>query len=66
MLLVSDPYHSLRIEGMAEELGLTAYASPTKTSPIQGADAFRRELQEAAGVAVARIIGWRHFVDLLG
>ncbi len=58
VLLVSDPYHSARIKGMASELGLEAYVSPTRTSPVTGTDAFRRELKEAAGVAAARVIGW--------
>src|SRR3954447_10630969 len=32
VLLVSDPFHSLRIRLIAEELGFTAYVSPTRTS----------------------------------
>ena len=34
VLLVSDPSHSMRIKGIAEELGLDAFTSPTVwTSP---------------------------------
>ena len=33
VLLVSDAYHSLRIRLVAQERGLTAYVSPTRTSP---------------------------------
>lgn len=65
-LLVSDPYHSLRIRLIAEEQGLTAYVSPTRTSPVQGATAFWREVKEAAGVSVGRIIGFDRLLDLTG
>lgn len=34
VLIVSDPFHMLRSLKMAGDLGLTAYASPTTTSPI--------------------------------
>jgi uncharacterized SAM-binding protein YcdF (DUF218 family) len=64
VLLVSDPFHSLRIRGMAGEFDLVAFVSPTRTSPIRGMAAFRRMLKEAAGVGVARIIGWHRLVDL--
>ncbi|HVT04035.1 MAG TPA: YdcF family protein [Thermoanaerobaculia bacterium] len=33
-LLVSDPFHMLRLWVIAKRLGLTAYTSPTQTSPI--------------------------------
>ena len=66
VLLVSDPYHSLRIRGIAEELGLEAFTSPTRTSPVQGAGAFRRMVKEAAGVSLARIIGYERLKELTG
>lgn len=34
IVLVSDPFHMLRLSLIARRLGLTAYTSPTKTSPI--------------------------------
>jgi uncharacterized SAM-binding protein YcdF (DUF218 family) len=34
VLLVSDPFHMLRALKMARDLGLVAYGSPTRTSPI--------------------------------
>jgi uncharacterized SAM-binding protein YcdF (DUF218 family) len=34
VLLVSDPFHMLRSIKMARDLGLIAYGSPTRTSPI--------------------------------
>jgi uncharacterized SAM-binding protein YcdF (DUF218 family) len=60
-LLVSDPYHSLRIRLMGEDLGLDSFVSPTRTSPVSGWSAARREVQEAAGISVGRIIGWDRF-----
>ena len=66
VLLVSDPFHSLRIRLVAEQLGLTAYVSPTRTSPVRGATAFAKEIKEAAGVAVGRIIGFDNLFSLTG
>lgn len=66
VLLVSDPYHSLRIRLMAEDLGLTAYVSPTRTSPLRGATAFGKEIKEAAGVSVGRIIGFDRLLSITG
>lgn len=58
VLLVSDPFHSLRIRLTAQELGLEAYVSPTRTSPVRGAEAAARHVKEAAGVALGRLIGF--------
>ena len=33
-VLVSDPFHMLRLQVLATELGITPYTSPTQTSPI--------------------------------
>lgn len=66
VLLVSDPYHSLRIRLVSQELGLTAYVSPTRTSPVQGSTVFVRELKEAAGIAAGRIIGFDRLLRLTG
>ncbi len=66
VLLVSDPYHSLRIRLVAEELGLTAYVSPTRTSPVRGSAAQRRELKETFGIAAGRIIGFDRLFKLTG
>jgi uncharacterized SAM-binding protein YcdF (DUF218 family) len=35
VILVSDPFHMFRVKHMSEDLGLVAYTSPTKTSPIR-------------------------------
>ena len=66
VLLVSDPFHSLRIRLVAQELGLTAYVSPTPTSPVTGAAAFGHEMKEAVGVAVGRLIGFDRLFSLTG
>ncbi|HUS42723.1 MAG TPA: YdcF family protein [Ilumatobacteraceae bacterium] len=64
VLVVTDPYHALRTELTAEEVGFTAYASPAPDSVVRGAAELRRELAEAAGVAVGRIIGFERLSGL--
>jgi uncharacterized SAM-binding protein YcdF (DUF218 family) len=59
VVLVSDPFHSLRIGGMAAELGLDASTSPTRTSPITGFDVATYMGRETVAVAVGRIVGFR-------
>jgi uncharacterized SAM-binding protein YcdF (DUF218 family) len=66
VLLVSDPYHSLRIRLIAEDLGMQAYVSPTRTSPVRGAQAVGKQLEEAAGISVGRIIGFRRLLSITG
>ena len=66
VLVVSDPYHSLRARETARELGLDAHASPTSTSPVQGWAEWKRMLREAAGVSLARFIGYRRLLRLSG
>jgi uncharacterized SAM-binding protein YcdF (DUF218 family) len=34
VILVSDPFHMLRLSVLARRFGLTPYTSPTRTSPI--------------------------------
>jgi uncharacterized SAM-binding protein YcdF (DUF218 family) len=52
-LLVSDPYHSLRLEGMAHDLGLEADVSPT-TAHSDGRDLVR----ETVAVSLGRVLGY--------
>ncbi|MCU1368570.1 MAG: hypothetical protein JWL72_4345 [Ilumatobacteraceae bacterium] len=66
VLLVSDPYHSLRIRLMAQELGFVAYVSPTRTSPVRGTTAFGKEIKEAAGISLGRIIGFDRLLSITG
>ena len=58
VLLVTDPYHALRSRLIAEDVGLTAYVSPTPSSVVRGGNAVRRHLTEAGGVALGRIVGF--------
>lgn len=59
--LVSDRYHSFRLAGIADELGLDAKMSPTASSV--GAS---RLLRETAIAAVGRIMGYRRTVNWFG
>jgi len=59
VLIVSDPFHLLRAELIANEVGLSASSSATQSSVIRGGDAFRHNLQEAVGVAIGRIVGFQ-------
>jgi uncharacterized SAM-binding protein YcdF (DUF218 family) len=58
VVLVSDPFHSLRIEAIAEEIGLDAVTSPTRTSPIRGAGEWARFFTETLRVSAGRIVGF--------
>lgn len=58
VLIVTDPYHTLRSILIAREVGLTAHGSPTQTSVVTGAQSFQRHVVEAGGVAVGRITGF--------
>jgi uncharacterized SAM-binding protein YcdF (DUF218 family) len=59
VVIVSDPFHQLRAKLIAQEVGLDASSSPTRSSVIRGRYAFQHNLQEAVGVAVGRIVGFR-------
>jgi len=58
VLIVTDPYHALRSRLIAEEVGFSAYVSPADESVVTGGAEVRRDLAEAAGVAVGRVIGF--------
>ena len=64
VLIVTDPYHALRSRLIADEVGLDASVSSTDTSVVEGGRNVERHLQEAAGVAVGRIIGFERLTDL--
>jgi uncharacterized SAM-binding protein YcdF (DUF218 family) len=66
VLIVSDPFHLLRSRLSAEELGLEAYVSPTPTTTVTGSQNLAKELKEAAGVALGRIIGFDRLLDITG
>jgi uncharacterized SAM-binding protein YcdF (DUF218 family) len=50
VILVSDPFHMLRLTILARRYGLTAYASPTRTSPIS--TSWRESLKYALGESI--------------
>jgi uncharacterized SAM-binding protein YcdF (DUF218 family) len=59
VLLVSDPFHSYRIQAIAGELQLSGHSSPTRTSPIQGFTALQYMGRETVAVVIGRVIGFR-------
>ena len=56
--LVSDPFHMLRTQLIAQDLGLEATTSSTQSSPISGIDEITRYFFEAARVSVGRVFGF--------
>ena len=64
VILVSDGFHSLRVGIMADELGMTGYTSPTKTSPIAGVGKARYLAKETVAVAVGRVFGFRRMAGI--
>ena len=61
VVLVSDPYHSLRLEHIAGEVGLDASVSPTD-APVS----IRQLARETAAVSIGRIIGYRRLDNWIG
>lgn len=53
-LIVTDPYHSFRVQQIADELGLPASVSPASTSSSIGSLA-----RETAAVSIGRLVGYR-------
>lgn len=49
-ILVSDPFHMMRILKMANDIGIKAYGSPTRTSPIS--DNKRAEFRHVLGECI--------------
>jgi uncharacterized SAM-binding protein YcdF (DUF218 family) len=64
VILVSDPYHSLRLGQIAGELGFDAHVSPTDSSPESAAGQLKAMVRETAAVSVGRIIGYRRLMNL--
>lgn len=54
ILLVSDKSHSYRLLGIADELGMDAYVSPSAVQPST-----MDHLRETAAVSIGRITGYR-------
>lgn len=59
VVLVSDAYHAMRIDGIAHELGLDAVVSPAS-----GGAAIGPLLRETAAVALGRILGYDRLVRI--
>ena len=59
VVLVSDGYHALRAREIADELGLDSSVSPSQRGGSAG-----DLVKETVAVALGRVIGYRHLVDL--
>jgi len=59
VVLVSDPYHAMRIAGIARELGLHPVVSPA-----DGSSSVAHLAEETVAVAIGRIIGYDRLVRL--
>ncbi|CAN5394932.1 YdcF family protein [soil metagenome] len=64
VLLVSDPWHSYRIGAIAEEVGLTAYVSPTGTGVYSERAKARQLVRETVAVSLGRLLGYRRLQNL--
>jgi uncharacterized SAM-binding protein YcdF (DUF218 family) len=59
VVIVTDPYHALRVSEIAEEVGLHPHVSPTDAS--SGPEQMARE---TVAVALGRLIGYRRLASL--
>jgi uncharacterized SAM-binding protein YcdF (DUF218 family) len=64
VVLVTDPFHAARVQAMAEELGLDAHVSPTRTSPIGGTAELKHFVRETVAVAAGRVVGFRRLMGV--
>ena len=64
VMIVSDPFHSKRLEEIASEVGLEAFVSPTTDSPVTGGAELRAMVRETAAVSVGRVLGYRRLMNL--
>jgi uncharacterized SAM-binding protein YcdF (DUF218 family) len=58
VVIVTDPYHALRVAEIAEEVGLRPHVSPT-----DAATGPRQLARETAAVSLGRIIGYRRLAS---
>jgi uncharacterized SAM-binding protein YcdF (DUF218 family) len=59
VIIVSSPYHALRVAGIADEVGLGAHVAPTdSSSPLPSL------MRETAAVSLGRIVGYRRLSSL--
>jgi uncharacterized SAM-binding protein YcdF (DUF218 family) len=64
VLLVSHPYHSFRLAGIAGEVGLSPHVSPTTAGVTQSGDNARALVRETAAVSLGRLVGYRRLTNL--
>lgn len=64
VLLVSHPYHSYRLAGIADELGLDPHVSPTPARAVSVVDAAKALGRETAAVAIGRLVGYRRLTGI--
>jgi vancomycin permeability regulator SanA len=62
VVLVSEPFHSARLRGIASEVGLDAAVSPAQ----DGGRSLRALVRETAAVSIGRIVGYRRLDQLSG
>lgn len=63
VVIVTEPFHALRSQLIAQDLGLHVSLSSTQTSPLGTRDAFRRHLEEGLGITIAQFIGFARLDD---
>jgi len=61
VVLISDPYHALRLRQIADQVGLDATVSST-----DGGSSIRQLVRETAAVSFGRILGYRRVDNWLG
>jgi len=66
VVLVSDPFHLKRSDLIADGMGLDARVSAAPESVVTGWTSARRHMEEAAGVALGRLVGFDRLSDLTG
>ena len=59
VLIVTDPYHSFRVQQIADEVGLDAAVSPADTS-----SSVQSLARETAAVSIGRILGYRRLSNI--
>jgi uncharacterized SAM-binding protein YcdF (DUF218 family) len=61
VVLVSDPYHAMRLRQIADEVGLSASIASTA-----GSSSFKQLVRETAAVSLGRIVGYRRVDNWFG
>lgn len=59
VVLVTDGYHALRVDAIADELGLDASVSPSRGGGSAG-----ELVRETGAVAIGRVLGFRRMVNI--